>query len=566
LIIDYIKSLKLIYNTCKFKRVWLLYFSIVLALLLSIFEAFFIGLVYSIFSSFLEEGNKLSLLPLNSYFSDKAEFQNFLLLSSIGVVFFVAIIKVINLKLNAYLYSHINTIVSSHIFSKTLYSSLNFHQKENSSSLIATIVQKSKSVGEITFFLLGIVKSSIMLISITSVAIFLSSKSFLIYFFLILLIFLILYKIIKSKLKSLGRIVASENVKIIQSLQESYSNIVIIIVHNMEKFFYEKLKKSIFNFRKSEGNIVFISGVPYILINFFLIGSILILVYFLKDTSFSYLPILATWLLALQKLFPSFNEIFTNLGTLKSLRQNFKDTENLLLNNFHEKRLTHSDEKIEFNNKIQFKNVDFKYENSKDLILKDVNLIIKKNSITGIVGQTGAGKSSLINLIVGFFSPSSGSVMSDMTEINNKNVFDWQKKISIVPQSVMLLDDSIENNIVFNNLKDENKLDICIKAACLQGLVNEFNQKKNNLIGENGKRISGGQRQRIGIARALYRDANILILDESFNSLDDKTKIIIMDNLKKLKKTIIIVTHLKEDLMICDTVLSIENRKISEIN
>ena len=91
-------------------------------------------------------------------------------------------------------------------------------------------------------------------------------------------------------------------------------------------------------------------------------------------------------------------------------------------------------------------------------------------------------------------------------------------------------------------------------------------KKKNNLIGENGKRISGGQRQRIGIARALYRDANILILDESFNSLDDKTKIIIMDNLKKLKKTIIIVTHLKEDLMICDTVLSIENRKISEIN
>ena len=566
MIIDYIKSLKLIYNTCKFKRVWLLYFSIVLALLLSIFEAFFIGLVYSIFSSFLEEGNKLSLLPLNSYFSDKAEFQNFLLLSSIGVVFFVAVVKVINLKLNAYLYSHINTIVSSHIFNKTLYSSLNFHQKENSSSLIATIVQKSKSVGEITFFLLGIVKSSIMLISITSVAIFLSSKSFLIYFFLILLIFLILYKIIKSKLKSLGKIVASENVKIIQSLQESYSNIVIIIVHNMEKFFYEKLKKSIFNFRKSEGNIVFISGVPYILINFFLIGSILILVYFLKDTSFSYLPILATWLLAMQKLFPSFNEIFTNLGTLKSLRQNFKDTENLLLNNFHEKRLTHTDEKVEFNNKIEFKNVDFKYENSKDLILKDVNLIIKKNSITGIVGQTGAGKSSLINLIVGFFSPSSGSVMSDMTEINNKNVFDWQKKISIVPQSVMLLDDSIENNIVFNNLKDENKLDICIKAACLQGLVNEFNQKKNNLIGENGKRISGGQRQRIGIARALYRDANILILDESFNSLDDKTKIIIMDNLKKLKKTIIIVTHLKEDLMICDTVLSIENRKISKIN
>lgn len=564
---DYINSLKLIYIACGFNRVWLLYISIILALILSVFEAFFIGIVYSIFSSFLEQGNKLSLLPLSSYFSDKAELQNFLLLLAIIVVFFVAIIKIVNLKLSAYLYAYINTIVSSHIFNKTLYSNLNFHQKNNSSSLIAIIVEKSKSVGEITFFILGIIKSTIMLICITTVAIFLSSKSFLIYFFLILFIFLILYKIIKSRLKSLGKIVASENVKIIQSLQESYSNIVIIIVHNMEKFFNEKFKRSIYNLRKSQGDIVFISGIPYVIINFFLLGSVLILVYFLKDTSFLYIPILATWLLAMQKLFPSFNEIFSNLGTLKSLRQNFNDTKSLLLNDdLHEKRLVHTDEKIQFNEKIQFKNVDFKYENSNDFVLKNINLTIKKNSITGIVGQTGVGKSSLINLIVGFFSPSSGSIMSDLSEINDKNVYSWQKKISIVPQSIMLLDDSIENNIAFNELKDKKKLDICIKAVCLEGLVNEFNQKKNNLIGENGKRISGGQRQRIGIARALYRDTNILILDESFNSLDDKTKKIIMDNLKKLNKTIIIVTHLKKDLMICDSVLFIENKQISEIN
>ncbi len=564
---DYINSLKLIYIACGFNRVWLLYISIILALILSVFEAFFIGIVYSIFSSFLEQGNKLSLLPLSSYFSDKAELQNFLLLLAIIVVFFVAIIKIVNLKLSAYLYAYINTIVSSHIFNKTLYSNLNFHQKNNSSSLIAIIVEKSKSVGEITFFILGIIKSTIMLICITTVAIFLSSKSFLIYFFLILFIFLILYKIIKSRLKSLGKIVASENVKIIQSLQESYSNIVIIIVHNMEKFFNEKFKRSIYNLRKSQGDIVFISGIPYVIINFFLLGSVLILVYFLKDTSFLYIPILATWLLAMQKLFPSFNEIFSNLGTLKSLRQNFNDTKSLLLNDdLHEKRLVHTDEKIQFNEKIQFKNVDFKYENSNDFVLKNINLTIKKNSITGIVGQTGVGKSSLINLIVGFFSPSSGSIMSDLSEINDENVYSWQKKISIVPQSIMLLDDSIENNIAFNELKDKKKLDICIKAVCLEGLVNEFNQKKNNLIGENGKRISGGQRQRIGIARALYRDTNILILDESFNSLDDKTKKIIMDNLKKLNKTIIIVTHLKKDLMICDSVLFIENKQISEIN
>ena len=111
----------------------------------------------------------------------------------------------------------------------------------------------------------------------------------------------------------------------------------------------------------------------------------------------------------------------------------------------------------------------------------------------------------------------------------------------------MLLDDTIENNIVFNNSKDKKKLDFCIKAACLDEFVNEFNQKENNLIGENGKRISGGQRQRIGIARAIYRDTNVLILDESFNNLDAKIKMIILNNLKKLKKTIITITHDKNE-------------------
>ena len=565
---DYIKKLRFIYRACNFKPVSLLYFSIIVALTVSIFEAFFIGLVYSVISMFLEGNTQLTLssLPLNNYFTDKDLFQNFLLLLMIGIIFFITILKIIYLKISTYLYSYTNILVSSHIFNKTLYSNFNFHQKENSASLIATIVEKSKSVGEITFFILGIIKSTIMLISITTVAIFLSSKSFLIYFFLILIIFFLLYKIIKSKLKRLGVIVANENIKIIQSLQESYSNIAIIIVHNMEKFFYEKFKKSILNLRKSEGDIVFTSGVPYILVNFFFIGSFLVLIYFFKDSSFSYLPIMATWLLAMQKLFPSFNEIFNNLATLKSLRANFKDTENLMFNDLKEARIVSAKENIEFNNQIEFKNIFFKYESSKGNILENINLTIKKGSITGILGETGVGKSSLINLIVGFFPPSAGTVMSDSSEINHKNVVNWQKKISIVPQSIMLLDDTIENNIVFNNNKDKKKLDFCIKAACLEELVSDFNQKENNLIGENGQRISGGQRQRIGIARAIYRDTNILILDESFNSLDDKTKKTILNNLKSLKKTIILITHDKKETIFYDKVLLIENKQITKIN
>lgn len=568
MIIDYIKRLQLIYAACSLKAAWLFYFSIIVALILSISEAFFIGLVYSVVSSFFDSSAKLSLsvFSLSSYFDDKIKFQNFLLLSMVCTVFFVAILKIINLKINTYLYSKINTLVSSYIYSNTLYLNLNFHQKENSSSLISTIVTKSKSVGEITFFLLGIIRSIVMLISITVMAVFLSSKIFLVYFFLILVVFFLAYRLIKSKLKNLGKVVASENVKIVQSLQESYANIVLIIVHNIENFFYNNFKKALFNLRKSEGDIVFLSGVPYILINFFFVASILILIYFFKESSPLFLPILSAWLLAIQKLFPSFNEIFSNLSTIKSLSQNFKDTEILLFNDSTEKRVVNSKEDVEFNYQIQFKNVYFKYESSKDFVLENVNLSINKNSVVGILGKTGAGKSSLINLLVGFFLPSSGAIISDLHTINIKNIFSWQKKISIVPQSVMLLDDTIEKNIIFNNSKDEKKLNTCIKAACLEKLAAEFNQRTDNLIGENGKRISGGQKQRIGIARAIYRDTDILILDESFNNLDQKTKINILNNLKNLKKTIIIISHDKSDLIICDTVLLIENKSISKIN
>ena len=119
MIIDYIKRLKLIYDACEFKRIWILYLTIILAILLSIFEAFFIGLIYSVISSFFETDSKLPLLPFNSFFNDKDIYENYLILLSIGVLFIVAILKVLNLKLIAYLYSYTNTIVSSHIFNKT---------------------------------------------------------------------------------------------------------------------------------------------------------------------------------------------------------------------------------------------------------------------------------------------------------------------------------------------------------------------------------------------------------------------------------------------------------------
>ena len=170
-------------------------------------------------------------------------------------------------------------------------------------------------------------------------------------------------------------------------------------------------------------------------------------------------------------------------------------------------------------------------------------------------------------MLVGFFLPSSGIILSDSHSLNIKNIFNWQKKISIVPQSVMLLDDTIEKNIIFNNSKDEEKLNFCIKAACLEKLIDEFNQRTDNLIGENGKRISGGQKQRVGIARALYKETEILILDEPTSALDANSESEILKTINNLKGkiTIFLVSHNLNTMNQCDSIYELKDKNIIKI-
>ena len=206
--------------------------------------------------------------------------------------------------------------------------------------------------------------------------------------------------------------------------------------------------------------------------------------------------------------------------------------------------------KNDFKDKIVFKNVSFSYDSNKK-ILDDMNLEIKKGDFIGIFGETGSGKSTFLNILLGLIFPNKGKILMDSKEILT-DLSNWQAQIGFVPQSIHLLDDSIKNNIAFGLSEDE--IDIlslrqAIKDAELDNFVNSLSENFNTKVGERGARISGGQLQRIGIARALYKNSQVLIFDEATGSLDSETESNLMNTINKLKKdkTIIFVSHKKTD-------------------
>ena len=274
---------------------------------------------------------------------------------------------------------------------------------------------------------------------------------------------------------------------------------------------------------------------------------------------------------------PSLQQIYTNVSTM---RYNYAALD-LLYNDFAqfpnsfiltEKLPANSAQMIPltFQNKIELNDVIYRYPSTNENVINELDIKIHANTTVGIVGSTGSGKTTIIDIILGLLKPSAGNLKVDELSITEENVRNWQLNLGYVPQSIYLTDDTITKNIAFGIPESDIDLEAVKRAANIANIdkfiINDLPDGFNTLVGERGVRISGGQRQRIGIARALYRDPKILILDEATSALDGITENAIMDAINKLshQKTIIMIAHRLTTVKACDVIYILENGKVIE--
>lgn len=267
----------------------------------------------------------------------------------------------------------------------------------------------------------------------------------------------------------------------------------------------------------------------------------------------------------LLRALPSLNRIIYNYSQIKYATEPILSIKNILNITIREK-ISNND--INFYKKIDLNNISFAYLKNK-ILFKNLNLKIFKNKKIGLIGETGSGKSTLIDIIVGIKKPTQGNIFVDENNIDNTNVKSWIKNIAFVSQRVYLFNSSLRNNITFSGDSekiDKKFFDEILKIVNLEDFVNRKKDKEFFSLGEFGKNVSGGQRQMIGIARAIYSNRPIIILDESTNSLDENNEKKILDNILNLKdRTIILVTHKIENLKSVDEIYKLNNYKLSKL-
>ncbi|GHV07099.1 ABC transporter ATP-binding protein [Spirochaetia bacterium] len=291
-----------------------------------------------------------------------------------------------------------------------------------------------------------------------------------------------------------------------------------------------------------------------------IIGVIVILIHS-GATIESFLPVLTVYafgayrlLPLLQRMFRAFASIKYNFSIVENLYRDFKTLpEGAALSSENTPRM-------DFHSAIKLENIIFSYPNTEKNIIKNQSLCIASNTSVALVGATGCGKTTMVDIILGLLEAQSGKLFIDNTEINDTNRKNWQKNLGYVPQSIYLTDDTIRNNIAFGidpaKIDDEAVMNAAKLANIHDFVVTELKEGYNTIIGERGIRLSGGQRQRVGIARAIYHDPSVLILDEATSALDSLTENAIMDAIKNLghKKTILMIAHRITTVKNCDVI------------
>ena len=458
--------------------------------------------------------------------------------------------------------------LSLEVYRRTLYQPYSVHVSRNSSTIISSITTKIAYVILTLSSCLTIGTSSVIIISIVAALFYINPTVALIAALGLGLSYAMIAKVSKKKMFQNSTRVDQEQTQVVKALQEGLGGIRDVLLDGTQPAYCHIYQRADAPLRRAQASITFISQSPRFVMES--TGMVLFAALALGMThgpqgTLAALPVLGALALGAQRLLPALQQGYAAWSSIIGYRSSTQEVLELLDQPLPPEASQPLPAALPFKKSIQFDSVKFRYTSETPWALDNLSFNIPKGTRVGFIGKTGSGKSTCLDLLMGLLEPSSGRIMVDGTVLNQQNLRSWQRNIAHVPQAIYLADTSLAENIAFG-IPIENIDMKRVKEAARQAHIADFIESSQKgyqaLVGERGIRLSGGQRQRIGIARALYKQATVLVFDEATSALDHETEQAVMEAIEDLSAdlTILIIAHRLTTLKNCTQIVELEQR------
>lgn len=561
-----ISLIKFFLGNIERKRKFKLIILISLITLVSILEFISLGSVVPLLGALLDSKNQNFISEIPQLIGYSGDETIFFLTLFITIIIITSSLRIFVLKLSVKINALIVSDLGSKMFKKIIYQPYKEFINTSSNILISGMTEKINSLENIILSIINLFSGFLIAIGIFIALLVFNVKITLLVVFLLIFCFALIAYNSRNKLNNYSKIVSNISDRRIQFMQETIGNIKEIILGTSHKRFTDLFAEKEKKYRSSISKTNYLTNYPRILVE--TIGIVILLLSTLLFFNFSekteIITTLGIYAFAANKLLPQINIAYQSWATVSGTFYFLTDLANILKMKNESLIKKEGEKKLENHKKLIFKDINFSY-NRNIYIFKNLNLEFDiNNKKIGIIGSTGRGKSTLVDIITGILKPSNGEIYLDNLAMDTNILELWKENIAYVPQNIFLTNDTIKNNIAFPNddqFINENQIEKAIKIACLDNFTSKLHLGYHSTVGENGINISGGQKQRIGIARSIYKNKKILILDEATSALDYDTEKNIYENIFQFTelKTLISITHRKENLNKFDQIIDLDN-------
>lgn len=465
----------------------------------------------------------------------------------------------------------LGTELSTSIYRRTLYQPYEVHTRRNSSELIDAIsVKTTQLMNNVVLSLVLLCGSVITAVSVILGLVLVDAVTTLATFIGLAAIYAFILRQSRDRIRRSSVEISVQSTLLIKLLQEGLGGIRDVLIGQSQEAYSEAYRKADQELRRAQGYNQLIGLAPRYVIEGIAMCAVALLAYVLSKQPGGVnatLPVLAALALGAQRLLPVMQQIYNSITNIRGHHAPLVDCVLLLEQPIPAGSLASSVKRMEFHQSIVLKDLRFQYSRESGDVLSGVNLSIRRGQKIGIVGKTGSGKSTLIDIFMGLLSPSGGQMLVDGVPLGETNRRSWQLHLSHVPQSIFLIDASIAENIALAAVGepiDFDRVKQCAAMANISETVERIPGGYHARVGERGAMLSGGQRQRIGIARALYKQADVIVLDEATSALDTRTEQDVMSSINGLgsELTFVIVAHRHSTLADCDLIVELDGGRI----